>query len=147
MCHHNNNQIGRETQRMSESSSRTVGGRRGKEDEADNGKRRDAKKGHGMAQVPSFIRVLFNQSLRTRNLARVSHGGILFLETQVHAFRGLDELVEAPVDAACFARGEGFGGEVKHAVFEAALDNCGIDLWRVKDALVSHLYPILISLA
>lgn len=60
--------------------------------------------------------------------AALCHCGILLLETVAQPLGALHVLVDAPHDAALFARCEGFALEAVDAVVEALLDEVGVHL-------------------
>lgn len=66
--------------------------------------------------------------LSSRQLARLHHGGILFLEALAESRRALQVFVDAAENASLFAGNQGLGGEVVDAVVEAALHETRVHL-------------------
>lgn len=60
--------------------------------------------------------------------AALGHGSVLLLEAVSEPLGALEDLVDAPHDAALLARAQRLGGEVGDAVVEAALDQVRVHL-------------------
>lgn len=63
--------------------------------------------------------------------ARLSHGGVLLLESLTETFGALEEFVNASHDATLFLGVDLCRGEIVDAVLKALLDQVGVHLSKI----------------